>query len=265
MLDDTLNLETPEHVELELALAGIGSRFLAGFIDSLFQALIILALGLVAGYLRWFATGDPSRLGLSIGIAAVSAILIIILYYLIFELAWGGQSPGKRMAGLVVVRDDGGPIGLTESAVRNILRIVDILPVYYTVGMVAILLNRRSKRLGDLAAGTLVIKLRQFVPKQLEQPAPAAPAPTPFALASDPLVARVRTQLSALTPRELDTVARFVGRRFELQEASRRALAERIAAGLRAKLPGVSVQEVPDPEVFLDLVHRAATSVREDR
>ncbi|MEK7327557.1 MAG: RDD family protein, partial [Chloroflexota bacterium] len=78
-------------------------------------------------------------------------------YYILFEMLWNGQSPGKRWVGLRVIRTDGTPITLTESIIRNLVRLVDFLPAYYGVGVVTMFINEQSRRLGDLAAGTLVV------------------------------------------------------------------------------------------------------------
>jgi len=266
MNTDQVRLETPEHVELEFELAGIGSRFLAGFVDSFLQAIVIVALGAAAGFMRWMGGVDDTRVWAGVAVVLMSAMLIIIAYYMAFELLWGGQTPGKRAAGLVVVRDDGGPIALNESAIRNILRFVDILPIYYTVGMISILATKQCKRLGDMAAGTIVVKVREFVPEELsrddseEQVEAAAPAPV-----ADPLVVRAKVHVPALTPQDVDTVRRFVERRLELEPTSRAAVATRIAEGLRHKFPALSPAEVPDAEVFLNVVHQAYTAYARER
>ena len=263
MHEEHVALETPEHVRLHLELAGVGSRFLAGFVDSLLQAVLIVGIGLAIGYGRWALTGDETRIWTNVAIVVVSSVLIIIVYYMVFELAWGGQSPGKRMAGLVVVRDDGSPIGFTESAIRNILRLVDLLPIYYTIGMASIFLTRNCKRLGDIAAGTIVIKVREFVPRELDEvPVEAEALPSEAGAFADPLVQRARAHVAALTPQESDTVARFMERRMELEPASRRAVAERIAESLRHKFPALSPQDAPDPEVFLEIIHQARVARR---
>lgn len=255
MHEDEIALETPEHARIELELAGVGSRFLAGLVDSFIQAALMAAIAAIVGWLRWRMTGDASKLGISLIVVLISAMLLIIGYYVVFELIWGGQSPGKRWAGLVVVREDGGPIGLQESAVRNVLRLIDMLPAVYTIGMISIFLTRRCQRLGDLAAGTLVVKVREWEPRGLEDHAPSAPSQPP--LFEDPLVARARLHVSSLTPRERDTVQRFVERRAELAPDTRRQLAAKIAAGLWQKFPALQPQDAPDPEVFLELIHRA--------
>jgi uncharacterized RDD family membrane protein YckC len=255
MHDDEFVLETPEHARIEFELAGVGSRFLAGFVDSFIQTGILAAIAITVGWLRWRMTGDLGRMSTTAIVAIISAMLLVIAYYMVFELLWGGQSPGKRLAGLVVVREDGGPIGLQESAVRNVLRLVDMLPAVYTLGMIFIFLTRRCQRLGDMAAGTLVVKVRQWQPQGLQEPLPAPDAP--ISLPDDPLVARARLHVGSLTPRERDTVQRFVERREELAVATRRELAARIAAGLWPKFPALQPQDVPDPEVFLEVIHRA--------
>ena len=294
MQEEHVSLETPEHVELQLELAGIGSRFAAAVLDSLLQVLLILGIGFVVGYTRVLTTGDETKVNTYIGIAVFASMLLIIIYYMVFEMLMRGQSPGKRAAGLVVVRDDGGPIGFTESAIRNILRIVDLLPFYYTIGMIFIFFTRRCKRLGDIAAGTIVIKVRDFTPRQAGQagrpvpvgqaslladnapPAsqssllgpgappvgqttltpgavPRPPGPPPV----DPLVLRAQVHVSTLAPQEIETLERFMGRRFELDPQTRASVAQRIADSLRPRFPGVPLEETPSPEVFLEVVWQA--------
>lgn len=264
MHDERVTLETPEHAEVHLELAGIGSRFAAGAIDSLLQAVLVLAIGLAVGHTRWALTGDASKVNMYIGIAVFSTMLIIIAYYMAFELAWGGQSPGKRMAGLVVVRDDGSPIGFQESAVRNILRIADMLPSLYTAGLVSIFATKSCKRLGDLAAGTIVIKVRDYVPREFDDAPAEGAEESPVDGAAhdrrgptDTLIERVQAHIRNLTPREIETVTRFIERRMELEPDSRLQVAARIADSLRHKLPALPPEEAPSPEVFLEIIHAA--------
>ena len=256
MQSDQVTLETPERVELEFELAGIGSRFLAAVIDSLLQFLVLIALALALGASRWVFTGSQDSWLLSALLVFMSSMLVIVIYYVAFEMAWAGQSPGKRLAGLVVVTDQGGPMSFTQSLVRNILRLVDILPILYMAGLFSILVTRQCKRLGDMAAGTLVIKVRSFEPVDAGNPDEATHGAASY---SQPvgLVARAMPGVMSLSPRERETVVRFAQRRFELDEASRRDVAERIADGLRQKFPTLSVQEVPDAEVFIQIVHDA--------
>jgi uncharacterized RDD family membrane protein YckC len=140
-------------VTLDLPLAGIGTRALA-------QALDLLLLGALAVVAVLAIAQFSFRLG-SAGPLVLLPILALALpwaYFIAFELALGGQSPGKRVLSLRVVRDDGGEIGPLASIVRNLLRPIDFLPAAYGVGLVVMFLNRHQKRLGDLAAGTVVVR-----------------------------------------------------------------------------------------------------------
>lgn len=161
-------VETPEHFQLELRLAGIGTRCMAYIIDRLIQ------LGLVLAAIFFFAfvivvfdslTGSNSwkdelakLLGqwwIALGILVYG--IITIGYFILFEYIWSGSTPGKRHQGIRVVRKDGRPVTLVDSAVRNILRFVDLLADIYPVGLAAMFIDSKNRRLGDLAAGTYVI------------------------------------------------------------------------------------------------------------
>jgi uncharacterized RDD family membrane protein YckC len=102
---------------------------------------------------------DPSGSG-SAWVAAIMGLVIFLFYwgyYIFFEMLWNGQTPGKRWTGLRVIRSDGTPITLSESLIRNLTRLVDFLPAAYGVGIITMFIDKRSRRLGDLAAGTLVV------------------------------------------------------------------------------------------------------------
>jgi uncharacterized RDD family membrane protein YckC len=267
MQQDSVSVETPEHISVEFELAGIGSRFLAALMDSLLQLLLLLALALGVGQVVALTSGDESQMPLIAGIVAVSSMLIIIVYYIAFEMTLGGQSPGKRLAKLVVVRDDGSPITFSESAIRNILRLVDILPIFYTVGMLSVFITGNCKRLGDIAAGTLVVKVRNLRQEDLGMAAPEAETVAeagPVSLPADPLVQRAALHLSALTGQELDTLTRYMERRLELSPDSRVEVAERLAETLRPKFPAISAQDCPDAEAFLDVVAQARYQRQQD-
>jgi uncharacterized RDD family membrane protein YckC len=149
-LDERVTIATPEGVTLDLVLAGLGSRFLGRLLDTTIQFVIILALGF--GVLATSAPGSV-RAG-----AIVLVFFVVFAYDVPFELLNGGRTPGKATAGIRVVGLMGEPVGFLASAIRNILRIVDFLPVFYAVGSVSIVSTRRDQRLGDLAAGTIVVR-----------------------------------------------------------------------------------------------------------
>lgn len=159
---DPLNvIETPENVELEQPLAGIGSRFLAGLLDHLIIVALFAVLAFVAA-LAFFHTfaflSDPVGV-IGVWLLAVIAIVYFVIYwgyFVIFELWTNGQSPGKRALKVRVVKQSGQPIAFIDVAIRNILRAVDWIGGY-AVGGICMFIGRRLQRLGDLAAGTVVV------------------------------------------------------------------------------------------------------------
>jgi len=146
-LDTRIHMETPEGIFLLLRPAGLISRALAFTIDLLIRAMI---LGVLFLLLRPF---DKFGMGLS----ALALFLVTWWYMVLFEVLNQGRSPGKSIMGLRVVHDDGTPIGWSASLLRNLLRFVDMLPLGYSVGAFTCLQHPLFKRLGDIAAGTLVI------------------------------------------------------------------------------------------------------------
>jgi uncharacterized RDD family membrane protein YckC len=159
--EETLDIQTPENVAFGYQVAGIGSRFLASLVDTiivgLLQFVILVLLILVLRALDGSTFADQ----LSAWLVALLGLIAAIFYwgyYIFFEMLWNGQSPGKRWVGLRVIRADGTPITLSESLIRNLARIVDFLPAAYGVGIVTMFIDRQSRRLGDLAAGTLVVQ-----------------------------------------------------------------------------------------------------------
>lgn len=155
-------IETPENVELEQPLAGIGSRFIAGLIDNILIAgiyLLLIALFFVA---RWtnpldFFGRTPDWDMWGVAILMLCAFLVYWGYFFFFEAFTNGRSPGKKSLKIRVVKEGGGAITITDIAIRSLLRTVDAMPFGYAVGGVSMFLTRKVQRLGDLAAGTVVI------------------------------------------------------------------------------------------------------------
>lgn len=157
MIDETFKLETPENVQINYDVAGIGSRFMATLIDQLWL-LLIRGLIFVIGLAVYFALDLSSEVGIII--ASIGVMIFFILgwgYYIFFEINWNGQSPGKRQIGLRVVKTNGLPVSASEVVIRNLMRVVDVLPSSYGLGVVVMFFNNQARRLGDLAAGTMVI------------------------------------------------------------------------------------------------------------
>ncbi len=170
-LTETLVVETPENISLEFEVAGLGSRFLAFLVDTVMQALILLmafyvgslVLAAVAGVFRINGMAGSLQTTLMI----LSAFVVYECYFVYFEMRLHGQSIGKKLLNLRVVKDGGHPIVFMDSAIRNILRVIDALPPLfffpsYGLGSAVIMCNRQSKRLGDFVAGTIVIKERSM-------------------------------------------------------------------------------------------------------
>jgi uncharacterized RDD family membrane protein YckC len=159
--DETLDIQTPENIAFGYQIAGIGSRFLATLLDTilvgLLQAVVILVLVLIMKAYDGSIFADQ----LSAWVIAIFGLITTLFYwgyYIFFEMLWNGQSPGKRWVGLRVIRSNGTPITLAESLIRNLARLVDFLPAAYGVGIITMFIDKQSRRLGDLAAGTLVVQ-----------------------------------------------------------------------------------------------------------
>ena len=246
--EETLIIETPERVPLAFALASIGNRFLAAAIDHLIQyfsiALVAILVMSAAGTSA-FTGAEGSDGGLLADmpnwIIAVMIIVLFILfagYFIFFEWIWNGQTPGKRLLKLRVIREDGRPITFWEAIARNLLRIFDAIPGFvipiYSIGLITIFLNDRDQRVGDIFAGTVVIRERMD-----EAPTFAETFSNPV---SDAAFRRVqpRTEFKAningLAENEVEVIESFLRRRWDLTERQRLWMAWRVALPLMYKL-----------------------------
>src|ERR1043166_6789116 len=163
--DETLIIETPERVPLHFALASIGNRFLACAFDHFLQVFIILAVFLL---FAWLGEGAGLFERVKDAPKWVVAVLIVLLfliwsgYFVLFEWAWNGQTPGKRWLRLRVIREDGRPVTFWEAAARNLLRIFDMEPFpFYSIGLISVFVSSRDQRIGDMVAGTVVVRERE--------------------------------------------------------------------------------------------------------
>jgi uncharacterized RDD family membrane protein YckC len=169
-LDTVRTIETPEGVELTLRVAGPVSRSLAWAIDVMIRSAAYFVIGIAVAFL-----GD-----LGMGIFMIVLFLGEWFYPVFFEVLRQGQTPGKAAMGLMVVHDDGTPVGWTPSITRNLLRFADFLPLAYLLGLTSMVISRDFKRLGDLVAGTVVVyRDPPMAPVQLAQ---ALPIPVPVGL-----------------------------------------------------------------------------------
>lgn len=167
VLDTTRRVATPEGIELTLRLAGPVPRAIAWAIDLAIRAAILFAVSMLAAWL--------GRAGM--GVILLTAFFVEWLLPAWFEASWNGQTPGKRAMGIMVLNDDGTPLRWPGALTRNLLRAVDFLPLLYGVGLVAMLANRDFKRLGDLAAGTVVVYANDkiIIERNIPEAAPIVP------------------------------------------------------------------------------------------
>jgi len=174
LLDTTRRVATPEGIELTLRLAGPVPRALAWSVDFLLRAAVVLVVSLIAS--RFGRAGT--------GVVLITAFFVEWLLPAWFEAMWSGQTPGKRMFRLAVLNDDGTPVRWPGALTRNLLRAADFLPFLYGVGLITMLMNRDFKRLGDLAAGTVVVYQAEKVEAARAIP-PAPPLPPPVSLSPE--------------------------------------------------------------------------------
>jgi uncharacterized RDD family membrane protein YckC len=237
----SLELETPERVAVSLELAGIGSRAFAWLADALCIFLLM-----VTALLLYSISGDLIRDVQALSFAGqLLAIVAVFMAGWGWDVAWetlgGGRTPGKRLAGIRVVRADGGPPGLGESLVRNALRVVE-LPVAYAPAILAVALGARRQRLGDLVAGTLVVRQGRFDLSRYDVAAVEGGHRFPE------LRARARVALDAAG---FERLSDFLRRRAELEPGARARVASRLAAAL-ARRAGVDEPPAGEAEAFLE-------------
>jgi uncharacterized RDD family membrane protein YckC len=247
-MDDRYTIDTPENIELAYVIAGIGSRFLAAIIDSLVIGAVLLILAIITGIFSARSGLSGSAAGsLIAAIGGILSFAFLWAYYIVFELVWNGQSIGKRAIGLRVVREGGRPITFVNSAIRNLIRIVDFLPAFYGIGVIVMFIDRRARRLGDLAGGTLVVKERRGVTlESLTAPAAAPPVQPGLALQQPTL-----PNVHLLNDQDYTLIQEFLRRRGELGHDARMRLGAQLASGLQARL---GLPQGGDAERFLQYV-----------
>ncbi len=241
---DQLHIDTPEQIALELPLAGIGSRFLAIALDTLLQTLLYVIGAIVFLVIVPSGTfaipGVPPTLGPALGIFFL--FCVYWGYFAIFEALWKGQTPGKKLAGIRVIKESGRPITAFESIARNFLRAVDGLPGIYGVGLVCMMLNQQHRRLGDFVAGTIVVheKATEEVKPTWnisKEEAPAAP------------------EIARISSDDLVLIETYLHRRWDFDAEVRIRTAVQIAERIKAKsgLESAPGQHVDD---FLEQIAR---------
>jgi uncharacterized RDD family membrane protein YckC len=209
-----------------MVLAGLGSRFLARLLDSVIQLLIIIALAVVLG-----VTGSS---GIGIALFVITVFLVVFAYDVVLETLNNGRTVGKMAAGIRVVGLMGEPVRFVTSSVRNIARVADFLPVFYLVGTISIVATEHDQRLGDLAAGTVVVRDR--FPGLAQLPAPITV--TPAAVAT--------WDVSAIRPDEVQAIRQFLDRRLSLRWPARSYFALDLVNRVGPRVVGVPPNSHPE-------------------
>ncbi len=257
--EDVLIIETPERVPLHFALASIGNRFIACAIDHGIQGLALGLIAITAAVLASFSFVEETLSSAPKWVYAVMIVLLFLVfagYFAFFEWIWNGQTPGKRWLKLRVIREDGRPITFWEAAVRNLLRSFDMMPLpFYSIGLISVFSTTRDQRIGDMVAGTVVVREREA-----EAPAFSQVFAAPV---SDPALRRsfkpvdFQAGLSSLTEQEIQVVETFLRRRWDLDDVPRQWMAWRVSLPILYKLRPTYDLNTFTYEGFLEeLLHR---------
>jgi uncharacterized RDD family membrane protein YckC len=197
MLDTARRVATPEGIELTLRLAGPVPRALAWAVDLALRVIALWLAALFFGSYGWFG----------VGVIFLAAFFLEWLFPAWCEARWNGATPGKRLLGLIVLNDDGSPVRWAAALTRNLLRAVDFLPLLYAMGLVAMLMNRDFKRLGDLAAGTVVVYREGTHRAAQIPPAPPLAPPAPLSLGEQRTLLDLAERSPLLSPARVAELA----------------------------------------------------------
>lgn len=253
-MTDDYTLLSPENVSLRFQVAGVGSRTVAALIDYLIIGVGYAVLTTGVLLLMGFSSASSDSLSSIVSFAIVAVLILASFflwfgYFVLFELLWNGQSIGKRRLGLRVIRADGQPASVTASLARNVVRIVDL---FMFVGLLVMVIDRRSRRLGDFVAGTLVIR----------EPGGGRLESSLESLMNDSIPPADSTLVNAIPNAERLTIAHYslirdyFARRAHLPKHSADVLAGQLSAELARglSLPATSIGE---PVAFLAVVAHA--------
>ncbi len=234
-MDRTLDVSTPESIEFSYELAGVGSRFLAVALDLLVQiGIVVLFLwGLWLAFGRCgVRCGAAGKLGEALLVAAM--FLIFFGYFVFFEALWNGQTPGKKALGIRVVRDGGFPLDWTASLIRNLIRVGEAMAAFYAVSAVVAVLSPLNKRVGDFAAGTIVVR--------------DVAMSSPQALLRE-MAVPVYASTAYVSGEERAIIRRFLDRRADLTALRRVEIAHALAERVRPRLPP-ELQRLDDEDLL---------------
>ena len=252
--DTDLVVATPERVSFDYQVAGLGTRGIAQILDLLILSGVLLGLSFAA-----IAIGQAGSTTVAFLLGVIGGFVVVFGYFWACEAFWSGQTVGKKVFRLRAVGDRGEPMTFFQAGIRNIVRIVDFLPYAYGVGLVVLFINGKGKRLGDLAAGTVVVKDSDYVwlwqlpggqPAPAPTSPPAGPDSPPPPIAPPPTAPFAPATPAELLLRRLDPelrrfIASYARRRPELPLALRAQLAGQVQPNLYAAVPDVFNQHGP--------------------
>lgn len=245
---DQFIVETPENIRFGYDVADIGSRFLAVLIDT----LIIGVLEIVFSFSALVVGNQLTQLNLPPVISDNIAVVFILAsffiffgYFMVLEVFLNGATPGKRLFHLRVIKDNGYPLGPLDAIIRNLIRVIDFFPALYGVGVVVMFLNKRAKRLGDFAAGTLVVKMRDQVRLQNLMPALSPVVAPP----NVPAAASAMDDVRRLSENDVELAETFLVRRAQMTDPAPMSMqiAQRLAD--KMQLPVSAVPQTADAAV----------------
>ncbi|TMC53799.1 MAG: RDD family protein [Chloroflexi bacterium] len=255
--DSDLVVATPERVSFQYQVAGLGTRAIAQILDLLILAGVLIGITFAA-----IAVGQAVSSTIAFLVGVLGGFVVVFGYFWTCEAFWSGQTIGKKVFRLRAVGDRGEPMTFFQAGIRNVVRIVDFLPYGYGVGLVVLFVNGKGKRLGDLAAGTIVVKDSDYVwlwqlPGGRPPPPPAPPAPggepaEPVAASAPALqpaafapATPAEMVLRRIDPELRRFVTSYARRRPDLPVDLRAQLAGQVQANLHAAVPDVLSQQGP--------------------
>lgn len=240
LADRSVDIETPEHVAIGYELADLGSRFTAMLLDGLLILVGEIGLGLALLFLGQAFGFENVFVGIGLGVAILLSFVLFWGYFVLFEGLRDGQTPGKRRMGIRVVHDGGFPVTVRGAAVRNLIRLIDLQPApSWAVGGLSMMLHPQTKRLGDIAAGTVVVRDRTGAALPEE-----AAAPRPAALGAP-----------RLSDEEFAALTMYASRRTALPSEVRADLSRRLMARLAAHFQDDARRLQMSPDGYLAVAH----------
>lgn len=252
--NEMLQIDTPENVTFDYDVSGIGSRFLAALVDTL---LIFLIEFIVIGALV-FAFNNVDNETVNAWALAILGLISFGFfwgYYIFFEIAWNGQTPGKRATGIRVIRMDGTPVAATEVVIRNLVRVIDLLPTAYGIGVLSMFITDKSRRIGDLAAGTVVVHDRPATSSITDLQTDRARA---LASVNARLPLPANFPIERVTEKDIQLIEEYLLRRYYL--SNREQMAAHLLGSLTTRLGlGPDALPVAEADEMLVSIYRAAS------